>query len=545
MKKAFEKIEYLKTTPIFLLCYSIALKFFMSMYSIRFSEVYTDNDGAIYYIIGKAIMHGKVLYKDIFDHKTPYVFFANAFASLLEKNHLGLFILEILILFLTLLYTYKFAKIFTTEFRSIVCAFYFGIILNIPQITFSYSRTEEYAIAFMMVALFLFSKYYFLNDINPHNSNEIANANANKTANATANTIADYSNKFSFYPMLVIGILAGLTFMTNIRAIILFVPFAIALLIKCIGEKKYNQIFKLFVAGIIGVIISIIPYIIYMILTDSVRDSYYAIFTFNFNYLNSGLNDKTDFVSAVLYFLKDQLIVYIITFISFIVLIKLKFDKHLKLSVLASLIIAFIYITFSKRPYPYYVVIFTPYFLSLYFMFLNIYDKYALSKKFALLDKLNLSYSIKIVLCSVMFILFGILISYKGLSNRYKNNLLRSGRINSVVENKFKNKSDLKVLSYGFLPEVYVFTHTIPKYKYFMIPNVAYKVDRTPYDAQYNYIISLDPDLIVFRSKGFYDTLPKTKANQINFILSSEYTLEDTIKTNEYDGDIYVFARKQ
>ena len=544
MKKAINKIESLKSAPLILLCYSIALKFFMSMYSIRFSEVYTDNDGSIYYIIGKAIMHGKVLYKDIFDHKTPYVFFANAAASLLEKNHLGLFILEIAILFVTLLYTYKFAIFFTTKFGSLICAFYFGIILNIPQITFSYSRTEEYAIAFMMVALFLFSKYYFLNDINSHNLNEIANANKTANTNKTVNAIAKPKNTYLLYPMYVIGILAGLTFMTNIRSMILFVPFAISLMIICLREKKYLQLVKLFFAGIIGVVISFAPYIIYMILTDSVKDAYYAIFTFNFNYLNSAINDKNDFVVTVLKFIKEQFIVYIITFASFIALLKLKFDKYLKYAIVTSLIIAFIYITFSKRPYPYYLVIFTPYFLSLYFVLLNVFDKYCSSKPHTKSEKIIFTQNIKIVLCFVMFVLFGILISYKGLDNRYKNNLLRSSRINSVVENKFKNKSDLKVLSYGFLPEVYVFTHTIPKYKYFMIPNVAYKVDNIPYDAQYNYIISLDPDLIVFRSKGFYDTLPKIKANQINFILSSEYTIEDTIKTNEYDGDIYIFARK-
>ncbi len=525
MEKVTNKIKSLSSAPLILLCYSIVLKFFMSMYSIRFSEVYTDNDGSIYYIIGKAIMHGKVLYKDIFDHKTPYVFFANAVASLLEKNHFGLFILEIIILFVTLLYVYKFANFFTTEFRSLLCAFSLGIILNIPQITFSYSRTEEYAIAFMMVALYLFTKHYFICE------GEKDNIDKNEKIDV-------------ILPMLFIGILSGLTFMTNIRAIILFVPFAISLLVKCIREKKYFYILKLFISGIIGVIISIIPYIIYMCITDSIKDAYYAIITFNFNYLNSALNDKQDFATTILQFLKEQFIVYIVTLVSFIALIKLKFDKYLKFAVISSFIIAIIYITFSKRPYPYYLVIFTPYFLSLYFLILNIFDKYQLSKKNIETKNHLLSQNIKIFLYFMLFIAFGILISYKGLDNRYKNNLLRSSRINSVIDSKFKNKSDVKVLSYGFFPEVYVFTHTIPKYKYFMIPNVAYKIDKTPYDAQYNYIISLDPDLIVYKSKGFYDNYPEMKNNQINFILSSEYNLEDIIKTNEYDGDIYIFAKK-
>lgn len=523
MKRESLKIEYL-----IILLYSVIIKFFMSIYSIRFSEIFTDNDGAIYYVIGKAMMNGKVLYKDIFDHKTPYVFFANAAASIFEKNHLGLFILEIIILSVTLIFTYKFLKLFTTKFRSLIGTFILGILLNIPQITFSYSRTEEYAIAFMMVALYIFAKNYF----------EIK----------SSDDVTSHSNEY-LLPMVWIGVLAGLTFMTNIRAIILFVPFAIMVMIKNIKVKKYLYIVKLFFAGLLGVFLSILPYIIYMIVTDSINDALYAIYTFNVNYLNSAMDSSTDIISQSIFFLKEQSVVYIFVLLSFIALLSLKFDKYLKASIVASYIIVFIYTTFSKRPYPYYLVIFMPYFLSLYFVILNFIDKTCNDKK---IKNVNNSYRDKmfstktsyVAITFFAFVLFGILISYKSLSNRYINNTSRASRINAVIENKFSDKKDLNVLSFGFMPEVYVFTHTIPKYKYFMIPNVSYKIDKTPYMAQYNYIMSMEPDIVVFKSMGFYDSYPQNLTNQINYILSDVYTLEDTIRTNEFDGDIYIFAKK-
>ena len=535
------KIEYLV-----LILYSIVIKFFMSIYSIRFSEIFTDNDGAIYYVVGKAIMSGKVLYKDIFDHKTPYVFFANAVASIFEKNHIGLFILEIIILFSTLLFTYKFLQFFTTKFRSLVGTFILGILLNVPQITFSYSRTEEYAIAFMMIALYLFTKYYFLNvNDSAMTSRELSIRNSDNK-----NEVHNNLNAKEFtLPMIIIGIMAGLTFMTNIRAIVLFVPFAIMVLIKNLKQKKYLYIIKLFFAGLLGVFLSILPYIIYMFATDSVSDAFYAIYTFNVNYLNSAMDSSIDILSQSILFLKEQAIVYIFVLLSFIALCILKFDKYLKISIIASYIIAFIYITFSKRAYPYYLVIFMPYFLSLYFVILSFIDKTYRRESIKNVnsdyqDKTFATKAVYVIIAFCAFVLFGILISYKGLSNRYKNNTFRASRINAVIESKFTNKKDLNVLSFGFMPEVYVFTHTIPKYKYFMIPNVSYKVDKTPYMAQYDYIMSMEPDIIVFKSQGFYDSYPQNVFSQINSILSEAYTLEDTIRTNEFEGDIYIFAKK-
>lgn len=534
------KIEYLV-----LLSYSVVIKFFMSIYSIRFNEIFTDNDGAIYYVVGKAIMNGKVLYKDIFDHKTPYVFFANAAASVFEKNHLGLFILEIIILFLTLLFTYKFLQFFTTRFRSLIGTFVLGILLNVPQITFSYSRTEEYAIAFMMIALYLFAKYYFLNaEDRTLRSRELSTRNLDNTEEAHDNVI---SNDFAS-PMIIIGIMAGLTFMTNIRAIVLFVPFAIMVLIKNVKQKKYLYIVKLFFAGLLGVFLSILPYIIYVLVTDSASDAFYAIYTFNVNYLNSAMDSSIDILSQSLLFLKEQAAIYVFVLLSFIALISLELDKYLKISIIVSYIVAFIYITFSKRAYPYYLVIFMPYFLSLYFVFLNLIDKVTKRENIKNVSS-NYQYKIfntkalYIVTAFCAFVLFGIFISYKGLSNRYKNNTFRASRINAVIENRFSNKKDLNVLSFGFMPEVYVFTHTIPKYKYFMIPNVSYRVDKTPYMAQYEYIMSMEPDIIVFKSQGFYDSYPQNVFSQINYILSEAYRLEDTIRTNEFEGDIYIFAK--
>ena len=56
-------------------------------------EVVFENDLALFYTAGVSMKRALVLYKDIFDHKGPYVFILYYLASLLgEMHHIGLYI---------------------------------------------------------------------------------------------------------------------------------------------------------------------------------------------------------------------------------------------------------------------------------------------------------------------------------------------------------------------------------------------------------------------------------------------------------------------
>ena len=515
------KIKLPKIELVNLFIYSILTKFFVSLNSVRFSEIFTDTDQAIFYTVGKAMMHGKVLYKDIFDHKTPYIYFVNAFASIFEKNHLGLFIIEVLLLFFTLVYAHKFLQLFLSKNKSLIVVLFFSILICIPQITFSYSRTEEYAVCFIMISLYLFASNYFL-----------------------VNIVED---DIKHLPMFLIGICAGLTFMTNIRAAILFVPFAILLLIKLVLVKKYIAIIKLFVYGILGVIVSIIPYLIYMFVTDSAVDAYYAIFITNINYLNSTVDAGKDVISTALTLIKENIFIYILFAFSFISLIILKYDIYFKVSTILSMLIAFIYTTFSNRVYSYYLVILVPYFMSVAILLIKIFEKMFLQntkklKNEKAYNSQDISQIFEIsFLC--IFLIINILINYKSLSNRYINHTHRADRINDAVDKYFDDKSNLKILCLGFMPEAYIYTGNDTNYKYFFIPNISYKIDNTSYLSQYKYLTNDSPDVVIFRDTVQIKEFPQSTQNQIQSILSRSYFLEDTIRTNAYEGNIYIFIK--
>lgn len=524
MKDTTKNDSYFMPRIIFLI-HSFIIKFLMSLHSIRFDSVYTETDDAIFYTIGKAIMSGKVLYKDIFDHKTPYIYFIDAFVSILDKNHLGLYILEVAILYFTLYYFYRLMKIVSgikdgNDLRLYVPTFIVSILLTIPSLTFSYSRTEEYAICFLVISIYIFASFFYSAD-----------------------------NEFRKKNIFIIGIFAGLTFMTNIRAAVLFVPFAVAVLIRLIKSKSYKNIFTTFVYGVIGVIVSMIPYLIYMVVTNSYTDAYYAIIETNVNYLSENLSKNVSIFNIAAKFIKENLVVYIISFITLISLFLLNYNKFLKYSVLASYIIALIYITFSNRSYSYYLVILYPYWTSIYFLMLSgIRPRDDLRSSFVRKSGPSVrpratNYS-QGTLLMVLTIIVSLLIGFRDLENIYKNHLRRSGKMREAITKRFGSLDNLNVLSFGMNPEVYIYLGIVPKYKFFFIPNVSYEADNTAYRAQYNYIQELSADVIVYRTREVNNTMPKAMQNQIFFTLGTSYDLIETITTNAEEGVYYIYAKK-
>ena len=98
---------------ILLILISTILTFINSPYSPIRDLAYLDYDSTIFYIIGKGMKHGFVPYIDLIDHKGIYIFFINYLGALIsEYNHIGMFIVHLLIEYFTIIIIYHFFVIF-------------------------------------------------------------------------------------------------------------------------------------------------------------------------------------------------------------------------------------------------------------------------------------------------------------------------------------------------------------------------------------------------------------------------------------------------
>lgn len=205
----------------------------------------------------------------------------------------------------------------------------------------------------------------------------------------------------------------------------------------------------------------------------------------------------------------------------------------MKLPIIASLVITFIYVVFSHRTNVYYLVILMPFLLSIYFLLARLAAK--------IFDNWK-----RIVYIVLVIAFLGInVFTNRTIDSRYKYCLYMAMRINENLFKKLGNKRNAKILSFGFNPEIYIFTGVVPNYKFFIIPNISYKEDSTPYDAQYDYIMQKDPDVVIYSHSTVAADMDKTKFDQIRYVLSLDYDLVDEYKINDYLGKNYIFVKKQ
>ena len=120
-----------------------------------------QNDSAVFQIMGRGMLNGQVIYKDLFDHKGPVMYVINAIAYIINPQ-IGLFIIEILFIYIGAVFIFKTSKIFVNQKISVIMALVYVMLIftNILGGNF----TEEYAMTFTSIALYCIMKIIYKNE---------------------------------------------------------------------------------------------------------------------------------------------------------------------------------------------------------------------------------------------------------------------------------------------------------------------------------------------------------------------------------------------
>ena len=108
---------------------------FLLFFSTSTSPLYKDyqDDSAIFITVGKVLKDGKVLYKDIFDHKGPVFFFIEYIGQIIYSGRFGMFILQIISMTFSLFMLNKILSINTNK------STLYSIILSLPLLAFFFA----------------------------------------------------------------------------------------------------------------------------------------------------------------------------------------------------------------------------------------------------------------------------------------------------------------------------------------------------------------------------------------------------------------------
>mgnify|MGYP001153423618 CR=1 FL=1 len=472
-KKVNEKRISPINTDIFLWMICLVTSTSLLFIASRSSPLYPFNDWAdvnTFFTMGKGMLSGKVLYRDLFDHKGPFLYFVYGIASLISyKTFLGVYILETFSLTIFLFLSAKTLMLFLDrKYTLLALPVLAAAILNLRS--FAYGGTAEaFTFPFMMASLY-FLTYYF---------KEI------------------YPNRLPLRWGFLLGIFAGCILWTKYS----FLGFWLGwILIVCISALVHNQflhIFKFIALFCAGMLVATFPWILYFGIHLAIRDWINAYFVVNLTAYAKNLSLGEILQIAIDSYQRHlQFNPLAVGLLSLGILLFTTLRQFIRswwygLGLILSIGLLAFSVYGGGRDYIYYFLIFAPF---LIFGFVELAYNYQ-----AHIGTIPSNLLVFILLIVSLLLSFG----YTFRFNR--NTDFRHTDKQDMAQIQFaeiiKLDEDARLLNYGFQDSgFYTATGIVPDGKYFQKYNFEYGTFPINMDEQNRYIREKRVDYVVIRS---------------------------------------------
>ncbi len=279
--------KYLIRRTIIYIFLAFFVTAFMLLLSASTSPLYTDycdGDSSIFMLIGKAISMGKNVYTDYFDHKGPILFYINALGYMITGTKTGVFIIQCFMMWLTSVFMYKTARIFTKTFRSLICVIF--SLLAFASTISDGNLSEEYCLLFCMIPIYLSIKHITKNADAPHRR----------------------------CYMFIYGVCFAVCAFIRINNGIMIGGIVLVTLVTDFTNDHAYASLKNLLFFMLGIAAVFAPICLFFLIKGTLSDMIFATFTFNLLYASEGSAEKTG--SAVTLLLQWALPVLVLIFIT-------------------------------------------------------------------------------------------------------------------------------------------------------------------------------------------------------------------------------------
>lgn len=232
---------------IWLVCFGIAF-IFLAICS-KSSFLYPMNDWVdanCYITVAKSMLHGKVLYSDIYEQKGPLLYMMHCIAYLISKNSFfGVFLLEVSCFTVFLRYAYNIVSLYMKE-NAIYALPILGTVI-LAASSFAHGDSAEE----MCLPLLTISFYLMLDCIK------------NK-------------KEFTTKVLIINGILAGCVFWIKFSMVGFYLGYMLAILLLEWKNKRMKQSVKKCLWFLLGMGIATLPHLIYFAANSAMKDLFEA-----------------------------------------------------------------------------------------------------------------------------------------------------------------------------------------------------------------------------------------------------------------------------
>ena len=482
----------MKNKKIILFCFIVSL--IILLIASKSSPLYPLNDWCdanAFFTMGKGLFNGKIIFKDLFEQKGPFLYLIYGIGYLISNTSFtGVFILEVISSTIFLYITHKIINLYLKEKYSYIILPLFALILY-TSVAFRHgSSCEEFCFPMIIYSLYELIKYAKTNKIN---------------------------NKKIY----IVGIMAGLIFLTKYTLLGVNFAFILCIFISLIKQKKYKKAINYTFIYVLGIITPIIPWLIYFALNNAIKDFFNVYIFINlFSYTKANVNIFTKLLNCFICFAKNlysnKLYILIIFTSLLIPIFNKKINIREKIVILSALICSIIFIYIGGIYFAYYIL---PILIFILFILIYIVKKVKI--------KLN-------KYLYIPYIILIIILTYVISPNTY----LMKYKKEDLVQYKFKDiimqKENPTILNYGFLDMgFYTTTGIVPNTKYFEKLNFDYKKYPENIDELNKYIDNKEIDFVIFVAKG-KESFPITESLIKNYKLISQ-------EKQKYEGKTYYY----
>ena len=433
-----------------------------------------ETDSSVFRTIAMMMNRGYMPYRDTFDHKGPLIYLLN-WIGLKISYYRGILIIECIFLFFTFIFIYKIIRMFCRRWMS------YGMMLVIAAALYPQfdggNKTEEYAMLFIAVSLFFYTKYFLYNNI-------------------------------LFGQVILCGACFGAVCLLRPNMVAVWAVFSIAVLIKCICEKRYKEIGKFLLLFLAGTAIVLIPMVLWLCGEGAFADCINDYILFNLRYFETGVQQKGAQVNAIISFLSAPLILCMMVTVTYL----LKGNRdYLTFGYAVCFVVSLFAMTISGRSFVHYAMVLIP----LYAYPLGILGNW--------FEKVLYGKSVDFLLCIYIYLL-GILalpnwimgINHMKDSYGYRDKDNRSEATANVVSYIEKHTDeDEKITVWGNWDIIYVLSQRLPATQYSYQSPIG-TVDPEIYDEYFAGLAEEDPSLIIVKKDG-------TEKLMMDFIEEYEY----------------------
>lgn len=249
--------------------YLFLISTLVMLFATKSSPLYPFNDWTdanAFFTTGKSMFQGKILYKDLYEHKGPYLYVLHGLAWMVSnKSFLGVWLIEIIACYFFLLYSYRTIRLFCEKEAGALIPLFAAVVYASNHMRHGDSA-EELCLPLLIYGLYVVLKAF-----------------------KQQKTISDQE-------LFGIGVTSGCVLWIKYTMLGFYLGWIIMPLIVMIHKREWKQIAKMFMLIGSGVMLSSVPVLWYFYHHEAFADLF-TVYFYNNMFVYSG--EKLSFTAIV------------------------------------------------------------------------------------------------------------------------------------------------------------------------------------------------------------------------------------------------------